>query len=600
MVKFVVRTLFLLVFSQFASAQIVSDCSDAIPICNNTPINGGTNGFGIDDFNGAASSGCLEQTTTGAIESNSAWYRFRTGADGQLGFNIGHSSNEDWDFALYKASDCSNLGEPIRCNFFDNSEGVSFIGVGEDPTGNTDSVHYEDWLQVNAGEDYYLFINNFSNTNEGFSIQFTGDIWLTNPNDALDCSIVSNLLGPPVAACENETVVLDATSPSALNYEWYLDQGNGYQLISGANSATHQVFDPGMYRVVVATDSGNIVSEVQVAFNPAPVTGSIMDEAFCLTEDMIFDLGAKDAEALGSQSPNEFIVSYHATQNDAVSGTNPLNKQYVTTSGQQTMYVRTTSLANPNCFDASQSFNLNALQTPILDFDEQAVICESVGSAEIGETNPEQGFTYEWSTGEQTPSIVVSQDGEYTLTVAYTYNGASCVANRTVTVTTSAMPTISHIDIEDMSVNNIVTIHTDTAGNFEFKLDNGDFQTSSIFEGVAPGVHTVTMRDLQGCGEITEEIVVVGFLTIFSPNGDVLNETWQINGLNTLNTPIVTIYDRYGMLIKQMNEYDSGWDGNFQGKPLPSTDYWFKLSYLDDDGNRVYAKYLQSHFSLRR
>lgn len=600
MVKFVVRTLFLLVFSQFVSAQIVSDCSGAIPICNNTPINGGTNGFGMDDFNGASSSGCLEQTTTGAIESNSAWYRFRTGADGQLGFNIGHSSNEDWDFALYKASDCSNLGEPIRCNFFDNSEGVSFIGVGEDPTGNADSVHYEDWLQVNAGEDYYLFINNFSNTNEGFSIQFTGDIWLTNPNDALDCSIVTNLLGPPVAACENETVVLDATSQGALNYEWYLDQGNGYQLISGANSATHQVFDPGMYRVVVATDSGNIVSEVQVAFNPAPVTGSIMDEAFCLTEDMIFDLGAKDAEALGSQSPNEFIVSYHATQNDAVSGTNPLNKQYVTTSGQQTMYVRTTSLANPNCFDASQSFNLNALQTPILDFDEQAVICESVGSVEIGETNPGQGFTYEWSTGEQTPSIVVSQDGEYTLTVAYTYNGASCVANRTVTVTTSAMPTISHIDIEDMSVNNIVTIHTDTAGNFEFKLDDGDFQTSSIFEGVAPGVHTVTMRDLQGCGEITEEIVVVGFLTIFSPNGDVLNETWQINGLNTLNTPIVTIYDRYGMLIKQMNEYDSGWDGNFQGKPLPSTDYWFKLSYLDDDGNRVYAKYLQSHFSLRR
>lgn len=589
-----------MVFSQFVSAQIVSDCSGAIPICNNTPINGGTNGFGMDDFNGASSSGCLEQTTTGAIESNSAWYRFRTGADGQLGFNIGHSSNEDWDFALYKASDCSSLGEPIRCNFFDNSEGVSFIGVGEDPTGNADSVHYEDWLQVNAGEDYYLFINNFSNTNEGFSIQFTGDIWLTNPNDALDCSIVSNLLGPPVAACENETVVLDATSPGALNYEWYLDQGNGYQLISGANSATHQVFDPGMYRVVVATDSGNIVSEVQVAFNPAPVTGSIMDEAFCLTEDMIFDLGAKDAEALGSQSPNEFIVSYHATQNDAVSGTNPLNKQYVTTSGQQTMYVRTTSLANPNCFDASQSFNLNALQTPILDFDEQAVICESVGSVEIGETNPGQGFTYEWSTGEQTPSIVVSQDGEYTLTVAYTYNGASCVANRTVTVTTSAMPTISHIDIEDMSVNNIVTIHTETAGNFEFKLDDGDFQTNPIFEGVAPGVHTVTMRDLQGCGEITEEIVVVGFLTIFSPNGDVLNETWQINGLNTLNTPIVTIYDRYGMLIKQMNEYDSGWDGNFQGKPLPSTDYWFKLSYLDDDGNRVYAKYLQSHFSLRR
>ena len=77
----------------------------------------------------------LERTTTGAIESNSAWYRFRTAASGRLGFNIWHNSNEDWDFALYRASDCASLGDPIRCNFFDNSDYKSFIGVGEDPTG---------------------------------------------------------------------------------------------------------------------------------------------------------------------------------------------------------------------------------------------------------------------------------------------------------------------------------------------------------------------------------------------------------------------------------------------------------------------------------
>ncbi|WKX74852.1 hypothetical protein [Zobellia laminariae] len=64
------------------SAQVSSDCSNAIPICNNTPVNGGTTGFGIDDFNSAATSGCLEQTLSGVIESNSAWYRFRTGASG--------------------------------------------------------------------------------------------------------------------------------------------------------------------------------------------------------------------------------------------------------------------------------------------------------------------------------------------------------------------------------------------------------------------------------------------------------------------------------------------------------------------------------------
>jgi len=600
MLKLFAKTLIMLLFWQGAYSQVVQDCVDAIPICNNTPINGGTNGFGIDDFNGAASSGCLEQTTTGAIESNSAWYRFRTAEAGQLGFNIGHNSNEDWDFALYRASDCSSLGEPIRCNFFDNSENTSFIGVGEDPTGDEDSVHYEDWLQVEAGEDYYLFINNFSNLNSGFSIQFTGEIWVDYPNSALDCSIVSNLLGPPIAACEGENVVLDATTFGAIGYEWYVDSGSGYQLIAGANGAIQNVQSSGQYRVVVTTSSENIVSDVQVGFNEVPITGIVADETFCLGENMTFKLDSKNSEAFGDMNPDSFMISYHNTQLDAEAGINPLEKEYAPMGGMETIYVRTTSLANPDCYDASQSFILNAIETPVLNFDEQAVICEAIGSVEIGEMQANPNYTFQWSTGEQTPSIMASEEGDYTLTVTHESNGTICEATRTVSVAISNVPVISSIDIADMSVNNTVTINTKDNGLYEFSIDGDDFQNSNVFEGVAPGVHTISMRDPFGCGEVEEDIVVVGFLAIFSPNGDVLNETWQIEGLSTLNSPIVTIYDRYGKLIKQMTEFDPGWDGNFKGKPLPSTDYWFKLSYIDDDGNRTYAKHLQSHFSLRR
>ena len=600
MVKPIIRTFIVLFFCPLVHSQVSQECVSAVPICNNTPINGGTNGYGVDDFSGATTSGCLERTTTGSIESNSAWYRFRTAASGQLGFNIGHDNGEDWDFAFYQATDCSNLGEPVRCNFFDNSEGTSFIGVGEDPTGIADSVHYEEWLQVEAGEDYVLFINNFSNVNSGFSIQFTGSIWETNPNDALDCSIIDNLLGPPIAACENDNVLLDATTTSAMAYEWYVDTGNGYQLISGAAMSTYQVLDSGQYRVVVTTASGSIVSDVQVGFNEVPVTQPLADEIFCQSVGMVYDLSNKDTEALGSAAPNEFMVSYHSSQMDADAGTNPLHKQYEMGPGQETIYVRTTSLANPNCYDASESFVLEAVETPELTFPEEMVICEAVGSVEIGDTTPNPNYTYLWSTGQQTPSILVSQAGEYTLTVTNTSNGTSCEASRSVVVSISTMPVISSVEKEDMSTNNTVTIHTENQGEYEFSMDGGEFQSSNVFQGVAPGVHTVTMRDPYGCGEVQEEIVVVGFLAIFSPNGDVLNETWQIEGLSTLNSPIVTIYDRYGKLIKQMNEFDPGWDGSFNGKPLPSTDYWFKLSYVDDAGNRTYAKYLQSHFSLRR
>ncbi|WP_420320059.1 T9SS type B sorting domain-containing protein [Flagellimonas sp.] len=600
MVRFVAATLILALSGQMAFSQVSPDCGGAIPICNNTPINGGSSGYGVDDFDGAASSGCLEQTTSGSIESNSVWYRFRTSAAGELGFNIGHDSSEDWDFALYRASNCNNLGDPVRCNFFDNSDGKSFIGVGEDPTGDTNSVHYEDWLQVNAGEDYYLFINNFSNVNSGFSIQFTGNVFVTNPTDALDCSIVNNLLGAPIAACAGDTISLDATTTGATAYEWYQDTGSGFQLISGETNPTLNISATAHYRVVVVTPTGNILSDVQAVFNPIPTTNVVSDVFFCHTASVTFDLGTKDSEALGAQNPDAFMVSYHLTQADAISGNNAIPKQFSKNPGPEDIFIRVYSLTNPDCYDASQNFSINAVETPELTFSEEVTICENSTGILIGETTPNPTYTYAWSTGQLTPNINVSQAGDYTVTVTNSIGGIDCETSRTVQVNLSQLPIISDVEIEDFQANSRVTVLTDLEGDFEYRLNGGAYQSSNIFEDVSGGMHTVSMRDAFGCGEVTENIVVVGFSPIFSPNGDVLNESWQIDGLSALNSPIVTIYDRYGKLIAQLNEFSPGWDGNFQGRPLPSTDYWFKLSYLDNDGNRVYAKYIQNHFSLRR
>ncbi len=600
MISQIIKIAMVFFFCTLAHAQVSPECGQAIPICGNTPVNGGTHGFGMDDFNGQAASGCLERTSTGSIESNSAWYRFRTGASGQLGFNIGHDPGEDWDFALYRAEDCGQLGEPLRCNFFDNREQASFMGVGEDPSGNGDSLLFEPWLEVNAGEDYILMINNFSNVNSGFSIQFTGSIWETNPLDALDCSIIDNLLGAPVAACGNGPVILDGTSAGALGYQWYRDIGAGFQLIPGEVSSTYAATDSGLYRVLVDFGGTNLVSDVQVAFNEVPIAEPLSDEAFCLGSPQYFNLAAKDLEALGSQDPEDFMVSYHLSQSDAQTGVRALQKLHLPGPGQQTLFVRVSSLANPNCHDASQSFVLDAVEAPELDIPQDVTLCGAVGSVEIGELMPDSRYDYQWDNGEHTPSITVFQEGEYTLRVTHSSSGISCTTSRTVRVTNSVVPEISTIDIEDMRANNRVTIHTRTPGEFEFNMDGSDFQADNVFSGVAPGVHTVGLRDPYGCGEVWEEIVVVGFPSIFSPNGDVLNETWQLDGLSTLNAPIVTIYDRYGKLIKQMDQNDPGWDGSYNGMPLPSTDYWFKLSYMDGDGNRTYAKFLQSHFSLRR
>lgn len=582
------------------NGQVSSDCSNAVPICNNTPVNGGTVGYGEDDFNNADESGCLRKTLSGVLETNSAWYKFRTGASGQLGFNIGFDVSEDWDFALYKASDCNTLGEPVRCNFFDNADANSFMGVGEDPSGDLDTFLYEDWLQVEPGEDYYLLLNNFSNTNSGFSIQFSGNIFVTNPYDALDCSIINNLLGPPVSACDSETVVLDATTIDAVTYEWYLDIGTGFSIIPGENGPTISIAVSALYRVVVVMPTNeNIISETQVAYSEAPLTYPLISVVIC-SEDEAFRLELKDQEALGGQSSDEFRVSYHLSQADAVNGRSAMIKDAITVLGFHTVYVRTTSIGNSNCFDVSEQFSLEVLEAPILDFSEEFFLCANESSANIGELNPNTSYTYLWDTGETTSSLVVTEEGVYTLTVTKISNGVSCSSTKSVTVVISELPVITDIEIVDLQSNNTVSVFINLEGNYQYRLDAEDSQLSNVFQNVLPGMHTITVIDPRGCGSVTEEIVIVGFNVFFTPNGDGANDLWHIEGLSILQNPQVYIYDRYGKFIKQLNANSTGWDGTYNGKLLPASDYWFKLTYEDESGQAETAKYINNHFSLKR
>lgn len=583
-------------------AQISPNCDTAIPICSNTPVNGGTQDYGTDDFNGVSTSGCLEQTITGAIESNSAWYRFRTGASGQLGFNIGFDTSEDWDFALYRTTDCSSLGEPVRCNFFDNRDEEAFMGVGEPPSGNSGTVLYEDWLAVQPNEDYYLLINNFSNNNSGFSIQFSGDIFVSNPYDALDCSIINNLLGSPIAVCSNQNSVLDAsnTPDAGISYTWYRNTGSGFQIIAGESGDTLSVLTSALYRVVVTTATGNIISDVQVGFIQAPVTGGVQDEAVC-SDMLVFDLSQKDQEALGSQDPDEFLVSYHQSTADAVSGSNPMPKSYPLITGTETLYIRTTSVQNNMCFDASEQFQLTVVATPVLNFPSEVFICEQSNGITIGETSPDPLVSYSWDSGQNSPAIQVAQEGTYTLTATHSQAGQlSCTATVTVTVTISESPAIAEIIVGDLQRNNSVEVMTVSEGNYEFQLDSGPYQNFNFFPNVAPGMHTVTVNDLKGCGMITEIITVVGFPKFFTPNGDGVNDQWHIIGVATLPNAVVYVYDRYGKLLKQMEADYPGWDGTYNGRLLPPSDYWFKLTYTDNTGLNVEARYLNNHFALKR
>ena len=291
-------------------SQVSADCSTAIPICGNVSSGGNVNGGGFDDFNGATGSGCLGTGGGGAttVESNSAWYTFTFQAAGQFGFNIDPNVNtEDWDFAVYgpfstTTGNCGNsLGAPIRCNYSGSTINQAFTGVGINPVTNTQTGTYDAWMNVLPGQTYMLLVNNFSATNNGFTLNFTGSIFTANPN-ALDCSTACALsIGTDVDVCPGTTTILAANISNATSYVW---SSTAAGFVNPGNVQSITVSVPGTYTVVVNKPgcNPNATASATVTIPAAPATGTPNNLTQCITNP-IFNLNVNTPNQSNNNKP---------------------------------------------------------------------------------------------------------------------------------------------------------------------------------------------------------------------------------------------------------------------------------------------------------
>jgi gliding motility-associated-like protein len=67
----------------------------------------------------------------------------------------------------------------------------------------------------------------------------------------------------------------------------------------------------------------------------------------------------------------------------------------------------------------------------------------------------------------------------------------------------------------------------------------------------------------------------------FTPNGDGINDRWEIRHLDRYPGCVVEIYALTGTLIYRSRGYATPWDGTLRGKPLPVGTYYFVI----DTGN---------------
>ncbi|MGB1041749.1 MAG: T9SS type B sorting domain-containing protein, partial [Tenacibaculum sp.] len=192
--------------------------------------------------------------------------------------------------------------------------------------------------------------------------------------------------------------------------------------------------------------------------------------------------------------------------------------------------------------------------------------------------------------------------GEYTVTATHTIS--SCSENSTSTP-------ITIVDYDpitftvDTSIKN--QLHVNAVGgndDYMYSFDGGATWTDQnwtwIYETRDYQIIVKDSREETGCPvEQTIEgiYVTIKVPNLFSPDGDNDADYWYPLEVEDYHNLRVFIYDRYARKIVNFKGTQQGWDGTYEGKPLPSGDYWYTIYYNELSGEE---KKIMGHFTLYR
>ncbi|WP_282031475.1 T9SS type B sorting domain-containing protein [Winogradskyella eximia] len=347
-------------------------------------------------------------------------------------------------------------------------------------------------------------------------------------------------------------------------------------------------------RIEFSTTHCYFIFPFELRVNPIPIANQPSNLTTCdddFDSFFNFELNQQTAVILGNQNANNFSVSYYNTTLDANEDTNPINDVSYSGFNSEIIIARIENNTT-GCYNLT-NFSLIVNRKPFVAIPDQVVCIDNLPLVVSTETSYDSD-TYLWSTNQISSEIEITEIGSYWVTVTSEFG---CTTTSTFNVTESQSANIELIETVDFSdPNNIIITISNVTGNYNYILDDGDPQESNIFENVALGYHTITIIDLNGCADVTKDVVVVDAPQFFTPNGDAINPTWHIVGIETLPGSVVYIFNRYGKLITQLGSSTQGWDGTYNGYNMPASDYWFLAEIKQ--GNVAFE--VRGHFALRR
>lgn len=528
---------------------------------------------------------------------------------------------------------------PGETLFLNGSGGANYSWSGPNGFATTlQNPSIDSVSQIHTG-DYILTVDNnvCADTDTASFFVFPSAI-LSFTVDSPDC-----------AAGNDGSISVQVTGAAPFNYFWpstgstdsvntNLSEGIYYVDVTDSNSCVFSdspyVTDPSMFIVdVSATNSfcysatgsatvttSGINSPYEYLWNPSgdslPTAQNLYPGWHTVTATN--NLGCIETDSIYVDSLNNLLINASAIQHESCvnfsdasaevqinSGTAPFDYFWFPTGGifstadslsPGDYYV--TVVDSSGCQRTDTVSLLPAIPILISPQNVQDPSCGlSNGFILVSATGGNGTLMYVWSPVNQTGAFAGDLDsGQYSLTVSDQNN---CEASANFTLTQTGIFDAS-LESDDASLNEgdsteLHVIVTPETGTYSFywspEITCTDCQNVQVTP-LTNTTYTVYVTNEFGCTDTAQ--ILIGMIpcidafvpTIFSPNGDGLNDEWIIFGtcIAELN---LRVFDRWGELIFTSTSQNQPWDGTYKNQTVPTGNYTYQLELRLKDNSVI-------------
>lgn len=504
---------------------------------------------------------------------------------------------DDFEFVYYE----SDINIP-NDNYIQNPE--EYIA-----TANTQTIYVHVTNTQIGCEAIYPFTIN------------TIDLVPGQPEDIFLCDDAQNGL-QNFDLTANDGIISNGQQGVTVSYHVNEGDANNNTNAIGPEYQNAQPYTPQVIWVRIDMADCYDVSSFTIDVIPLPVINNpdniLLDMSKCDSDSVdddstSFDLTVHESVFLGNQSDIEFL--YYSSLQDVADGnkiTTPDNYNNIT--NPQTIYVQPHNTVT-GCYGNAVPFTIEVVNTIMAGTPPDLWLCDTndngiqffnltVNDEAGANFDPHQSVSYHSSLEDAEndinplPILFNNQHPYQPQTVwVRVENTEGCAGYAITSFALNIYPVNDFdftIETSDFSVsNNSINISIQNPENYLFSINGTTFTDITYYDNLPPGIYTVYISSADGCNTIEQEVALLNYPKFFSPNGDGINEYWNINYIHFFPDALVYIFDRYGKLIKSYRGSEYGWDGTFNGENLLATDYWFVARFLD-------GREIKGHFALIR